>query len=245
MGVLRYLPTRRRASRHPPTPTYPPAGRQAGPLAAQQWRQPTGCMAARCCVWRPQCSRDDGDVLHDCLACGGAFHHACAATHGGQEDNNLCGRGLALVGAVAGCREGVTGVTGALNAQQPENDGDDALDEPSDAEEEEVQRQRRVGGKKPKVAAGNDNAVADDATKYRWYALTLPGALEQPKLSETAPMFKFVRCVRNRLLRQRKSLTSRCAAAFRRTQSILSRRSRIRRRTAWCACCASLHAPPG
>jgi len=67
-------------------------------------------MAARCCVWRPQCSRDDGDVIHDCLACGGAFHHACAATHGGQEDNNLCGRGLALVGAVAGCREGVTGV---------------------------------------------------------------------------------------------------------------------------------------
>ena len=149
-------------------------------------------MAARHCVWRPQCSRADGDTLHDCLACGSAFHHLCAATHGGQEDLNLCGRGLALAGAVAGCR---AGVEGALNAQQPESDGDDALDKPSDAEEEDVQRQRQVGGKKPKVAAaGNDNAVADE-TKYRWHALTLPGALEQPKQSETAPMFKFVRCV--------------------------------------------------
>lgn len=81
-------------------------------------------MAARHCVWRPQCSRADGDTLHDCLACGSAFHHLCAATHGGQEDLNLCGRGLALAGAVAGCR---AGVEGALNAQQPESDGDDAF----------------------------------------------------------------------------------------------------------------------
>jgi hypothetical protein len=79
------------------------------------------------------------------MACGSAFHHLCAATYGGQEDNNLCGRGLALLGAVSGCRR----VAGTLDAQQPERDGNSALEGPSEASEEEDEEQQRasVGGK--------------------------------------------------------------------------------------------------